>query len=290
MNAFYLGLCCFWRGEPDNARAAFKKGILADAESGDEKYQADFTLLFWLAGRMSNIMGLPSEADGFFAEARQANDFAREHGSRGDAPNPLLDQPLAGNVVLLVECGLGPEKYADGSEHELARFRPRWHPAVRAQVWLDGELRGPTWILTDVDYQARTRGGTEMEGIRKGKAVLKSVTRAAGIGAIWLAAGDDSYAGSRDKALAGLGLLLFSALVSTSADVRYWPTLPSIVQALALDVAPGAHLLQIEFLDHAGRVLPELTQEWSLQVPEDSESYYFFRSLPGLDRLAKVNS
>ena len=37
MNAFYLGLCYLWRGEPDNARASFKKGILADGESGDEK-------------------------------------------------------------------------------------------------------------------------------------------------------------------------------------------------------------------------------------------------------------
>src|SRR5882672_7938208 len=32
MNAFYTGLTYLWRREPDNARAAFKKGILADAE------------------------------------------------------------------------------------------------------------------------------------------------------------------------------------------------------------------------------------------------------------------
>jgi hypothetical protein len=288
MNAFYLGMCFLWRGEADNARAAFKKGILADGESSDEKYQADFTLLFWLAGRMSRIMGLQADADDFYQEARKADSFARGHGSRGDVPNPVLADPGAGNLVILAECGLGVEKYAAGEELELARFRPRWHPASRAQIWIDGELRGPTAIMVDVDYQARTRGGTEMEGIRKGKAVLKSVTRTAGVTALVLAANDDSRRGARDKAAAGLGLLLLSALTSSEADVRYWPTLPSTVQALALDVAPGDHELRIDFLSANGTVLPDLTQVWTVNVPDGGESYYCFRSLPKLDRIPRA--
>src|SRR5690606_17008054 len=127
--AFYLGLCYLWKGEPDNARAAFKKGILADGESGDEKFQADFTLLFWLAGRASELMGAPDDADDFFGEAREAATFAGAHGARTHVPNPLLEEPAQGNLVLLVECGMGPEKFATGAERELARFRPRWHPA-----------------------------------------------------------------------------------------------------------------------------------------------------------------
>lgn len=290
MNAFYLGTCYALKGEPDNARAAFKKGILADGESGDEKFQADFTLLFWLAGRMSRAMGLANDAEDFFKEAVKADRFAQEHGSRVDPDNPLLQQPVNGNLVVLAEVGMGPEKYAAGDEEELARFRPRWHAAARAQVWIDGELAGPTYILTDVDYQARTRGGTEMEGIRKGKAVFKSVTRAAGVGALILASGDDSRKGSRDKALIGAGLLLLSALTSTSADTRHWPTLPSTVQAATFDVAPGSHTLRVEFLGSSGSVLPDLTQEWSIDVPEGTDSYYLFRSLPRLDRIARPQS
>ena len=161
MNAYYLGMCYLLKGEPDNARAAFKKGILADGESGDEKYQADFTLLFWLAGRMSRAMGLPADAEDFFKEAKKADEFARSHSSRGESNNQLLRSPEVGNLVVLAEVGMGPEKIAAGNEGELARFRPRWSAAHRAQVWIDGELRGPTWMLADVDYQARTRGGTE---------------------------------------------------------------------------------------------------------------------------------
>src|SRR5712671_3027296 len=146
MNAFYLGLCYLWHGEPDNARAAFKKGILADGESGDEKYQADFTLLFWLAGRMSALMGAPGEAADFYREANKANDFMIAHGSRGQQPNPLLQAPDHGNLVILAECGLGPEKYAGGGQEQLARFRPRWHPAQRAQVSIDGRMLGSTSV------------------------------------------------------------------------------------------------------------------------------------------------
>jgi hypothetical protein len=286
MNAFYLGLTYLWRGEPDNARAAFKKGILADAESGDEKYQADFTLLFWLAGRMSRLMGLQSDAEDFYKEARKANAFMVAHGSRGVSPNPVLENPGGGNLVVLVEVGMGPEKYAAGDDGELARFRPRYFPAVRAQVFLDGNFAGRTQVLVDVDYQARTRGGTEMEGIRKGKAVLKSVSTGAGL-VLLGAAANDHGAGARDKAIIGGGLLLLGLLTSSAADIRHWPTLPSTVQALTADVAPGVHELRIEFLNATQQVLPELTQTWTVDVPEQGESYNLFRSLPGLDHIAK---
>ncbi|MGE3171396.1 MAG: hypothetical protein AB7O97_02145 [Planctomycetota bacterium] len=285
MNAWYLGLCYLWRGEPDNARAAFKKGILADGETSDEKFRADFTLLFWMAGRMSLRMGSPGEAGDLFREARDADAFARAHGSRGERGNPLLAEPAAGNLVVFAEVGMGPEKVAVGDEQELARFRARLHPAVRAQVWVDGRLRGPTWTLVDVDYQARTRGGTEMEGIRKGKAVFKAATRAAGIGVLVLG---DERRHSAGRTATGLGLLLLSALTSTAADVRHWPTLPSTVQALALDVEPGQHELRIDFLTAAGTVLPGLTQLLTVTVPADEELYVSFRSIPGRSRLPMV--
>lgn len=284
MNAFYLGMTYLWRNEPDNARAAFKKGILADGESNDEKFQADFTLMFWLAGRMSRLMGLESDAKDFFREAREANQFCLDHGSRGSRTNPLLENPEHGNLVLLVECGMGPEKYAAGNEGELARFRSPWHPAVSARIRLGDKVLGTTSVLSDVDYQARTRGGTEMEGIRQGKAVFKSVARAAGQTALILGALDDSDKGRRDKLIVGGALLLVSALTSTEADTRCWTTLPGTVQGLCAEVPPGTHQLRVEFLGTGGQVLDSLTQTWTVTVPESGESWYLFRSIPGLDR------
>jgi hypothetical protein len=281
MNAFYVAWTFLQTGEPDNARAACKRGILADAEVADERYQADNALLFWMAGRMSRLMGAP-DAEDYFKEARQAHAFAVQHGARGEPNVPLLAEPSRGALVVLAECGMGPEKYGDGGQEELARFRSRAHPAVRARVSLDGRPVGPTALLVDVDYQARTLGGTAMEGIRKGKAVFKSAATVAGIVLLDQAvrAGRRHREAAQTQAIVGGALLLAGLLTSTAADVRHWPTLPSSVQAIAIDASPGLHRLDVEFLDASGRSIPALRQVRDVVVPPTGESWQLFRSLP----------
>jgi hypothetical protein len=286
MNAFYVGFCYLLAGEPDNARAACKGGILMDAEVGDEKFQADNALLFWMAGRMSVLMG-SDDAAGFFQEAATANAFALEHGARGDGQNRVLADPQAGNLVLVFECGMGPEKYADGGQDELARYRPRPHPAVRARASLGGKDLGTSSLLVDVDYQARTLGGTAMEGIRKGKAVFKTVSTTAGVVLLSQAARDRGDS-ARTQAIAGGALLLAGLLTSTAADTRHWPTLPSSVHALTATVPPGAHVLEVDFLDANGRAIPQLRQRTEIVVPAKGESWHLFRSLPRIAPAADV--
>lgn len=279
MNAFYLSYCYLLNGEPDNARAALKRGILMDGEVADEKFQADNALLFWMAGRMSRLFGA-SGADDYFKEAQTANTFSIKHGARGDANNAILASPEGGNLVLLLPIGLGPKKFADGREDELARFGPQSHPAVRARATLNGQSLGKSWILNDVDYQASTLGGTAMEGIRKGKAVFKTSARIGG--AVLVKKGlenVDSDAG-KAAAIAGGALLVFSALTSTSADVRHWPTLPSTVQVLAADAPPGEHDLVVEFLDASGRPVPQLQHRLRINVPSTGEAWFLIPSLP----------
>ncbi len=281
MNAFYRAYCYLRRGEVDNARAACKRGILADAEVGEEKFQADNALLFWFAGRMSRLMGQQSEADGFFGEARAANEFALAHSAVGDAAVPALQSPGQGNLVLLFECGMGPEKYGDGAQDELARFKPRPHPAVRARAAVDGQPVGTSSILLDVEYQARTLGGTVMEGIRQGKAVFRAASAIGGAVLIDQAA-RQGFRGdtARTQAIVGTSLLLLAALTSTSADVRHWPTLPATVQVLTIEVPPGEHVVDVEFLDASGRTLPRLSQRVAATVPAGGEGWYLFRSVP----------
>ncbi|HEB53820.1 MAG TPA: hypothetical protein ENI87_11260 [bacterium] len=281
MNALLLAYCYLQKGEADNARAALKRGILMDAEVADEEYQADNALLFWMAGRMSRIYG-GSGAEEFFAEARTAHEFALAHGSRGDAEASVVADPEHGNLVLLLAVGLGPEKYGDGSERQLARFRPQPHPAVAARAVLDGESLGRASILCDVDYQAMTLGGTAMEGIRKGKAVFRRSARTAGT--ILLNESLRNRSRDQDKARAqaivGGSLLLLSALTSAAADTRHWPTLPSTVQVLCADVPPGEHELVVEFLDARGRPLPALRHTMSVAVPDTGETWLLVPSLP----------
>ena len=281
MNSFYIAWCFLQKGEPDNARAACKRGILADAEVGDERFQADNALLFWMAGRMSRLLGA-GDADDYFKEAQQAHRFALEHGARGEAGAAPIVAPARGNLVVLCECGMGPEKYSDGADKELARFRSRFHPAVRARLSVDGKPAGPSALLVDVEYQARTLGGTAMEGVRKGKAVFKTAATVAGIVLLDQAmrARHNHRDAAQTQAIVGGALLLAAVLTSTSADVRHWPTLPSSVQAITADVPPGRHRIEVEFLDASGRSLPDLRQVREVDVPATGECWQLFRSLP----------
>lgn len=286
MNAFYAAFCWLLQGEPDNARAACKRGILADAEVDDERYQADNALLFWMAGRMSKLLASGDERD-FYREADAAHAFALQHGARGDPQPAWRSDPAAGNVVLLFECGLGPEKYADGQQQELARFRSRHQEAVGARAVLAGRDLGRAELILDVDYQARTLGGQAMEGIRKGKAVFKTSAAVAGIVLLDQASRDRGHSRNA-QAIVGSALLLASLLTSATADVRYWPTLPATVQVLAASVPPGRHRLEVDFLDARGRVLPAMRRVVDIDVPTSGESWHLFRSLPPPTRAANM--
>ncbi|MCA8942858.1 MAG: tetratricopeptide repeat protein [Planctomycetes bacterium] len=279
MNAFYNGLLYWWAGEEDNARACFKKGILADAESDEGGEQTDCALLFWLAGRMSADMGLADQAESYFEEARTARQFAVAHGARGRSNNHVLQEPLAGNLVCLLGLGLGPRKVATGPHGSLAGIQPCEGGPEFAELFLGGRSLGRSALLADVDYQAMTRAGRAIEGIRKGKAVFKDVAEIAGVLMIDRAL-DDSGAGRRDKLLVGAGLLALSFLTRAEADVRCWATLPSSVHGLLADVPPGEHELQVRFFDAFGRELPGLDQVWTVDVPEQGTGVYYFHSLP----------
>ncbi len=257
MNGFYAGLLYWWKGEPDNARAAFKRGIFADAESDEGDAQIDFALLYWLAGRASLAEGLNGDAEQFFADARKAREFAVKHGARGASSATVLTDPSAGNLVCVFELGLGPHKVAGGSDGELAIVQSYPVDVEWAEAILDGTSLGRSTLLADLDYQARTRGGRVMEGIRKGKAVFKQATGISGT--VLLINGlDEGGSSGNTKAAIGGGLLLLSLLTRAEADTRTWETLPQSVHVLTANLDPGVHVLQVRFHRPGGAVIPEV--------------------------------
>jgi hypothetical protein len=279
MNAFYGGLLYWWAGEPDNGRAAFRRGILADAESDEGGHQADCALLFWLAGRASLAMGLPADAEDYFAEARAARDFAVAHGARGASSAPLLTDPSRGNLIVLAELGLGPRKVAGGPQGSLAVILPREVQVAWAEVFVDGVPADRTTLLADLDYQARTRGGRAMAGIREGKAVLKTAAGIAGTVLVFEGLGDRG-SGRGEQLLAGGILLLASMLISAEADTRHWETLPQTVQALAVEVPPGRHEVRIEFHRPGGARVPSMSQTRTVEIQDGRQAVELFRSIP----------
>jgi hypothetical protein len=285
MNSIYAGLLFWMDGEFDTCRAGAKAAILADGDSEKEEFRSDFALLYWIAGRMSRRMGLNSDAEDFYKEARQAQQNAVAAGSRGESNNPVLEHPDQGNVVLFVDVGMGPTKYADGPQGSVAKFRPASSREAFASVTVDGQPKGRTHVMADLDFQAMTRGGRYMDGILAGKAVFKTATTVAGAVVLGEALNnhDSKHAGT--AAIVGGSLLLLGLLTSAEADTRHWAVLPSTVQLMTLDLTPGRHDVRIEFCDAGGFPLPALTQSWHLEVSDRVEEVYYFRSIPGLDRL-----
>jgi hypothetical protein len=133
--------------------------------------------------------------------------------------------------------------------------------------------------LADLDYQASTRGGRVMEGIREGKAVFKEAAGVAGVVLLDSAingGGDDV----RGQAIVGGALLLASILTASRADTRHWATLPKHVHALAAEVPPGRHEVRIEFLGPSGVPVPRLAKVLLVDIVEGRDSLVAARGLP----------
>ena len=136
-----------------------------------------------------------------------------------------------------------------------------------------GTLQIPIAPTDDVAFQATTRGGRVMDHILGNKAVFKSATDTAGN--VALIGGLATAAVSDDRTVQGVGLgiaaaglvsKIVSAATMPEADTRSWDNLPHYLSFASLPLPAGQHVVTVEFLDPAGRVLPSLTKTVTLNI------------------------
>ncbi len=271
MAYFYRGLLYWMDGEPDNARACFRSGEIEDSSSEGQQYQGDYVLLDYLDGLISAKEG----GDGSDAWQRaQAN--CREF------PKPPPYDPQA-NVLVFLEFGPGPQKYATGPYREELRFRVMPSPVYSAMIQVEGQTLAAN-AYDDLYFQATTRGGRVMDHVLANKAVFKTSTDIAGnVGIV----GGAIAASSRDQTSqeVGLGLLaagVVSKIVAAStrpeADTRAWNNLPRYLSFAALHLPPGQHQATVQFLDRNGQTLAYLTKTITINVPADKRDKIVFVS------------
>lgn len=276
MAYYYRGLLYWMDGEPDNARACFRSGLLMDSDTEDQTYAADYALLEYLEALVTARLG-GDASDAF----RRAQTVARHF-------QPAALQ-TADHVLFFVEFGRGPTKYADGQYQERLRFRPGASEVHRARITVaDQCLLVEPW--DDLSFQATTRGGRAMDHVLANKAVFKRTTDAAGTAAIISGAIMASQRNPRspvDEVGAGLlaaGLIAkaFSAATTPAADTRTWENLPQYLAYASAQIPEGEHTLTIEFLDANDQPIAQLTRQRNLQVlPPPRDTVVF---LSGLDR------
>src|SRR5262249_46252804 len=134
----------------------------------------------------------------------------------------------------------------------------------------------------DLGFQATTRGGRVMDHVLANKAVFKTGTDVAGTAAIVSGA---IMTGSRDSATrdAGAGLLaagvlakIIAAGVTPQADTRTWDNLPRYLGFAAVRLPPGDHPATVEFFDRNKQLMPNLTRNITIHVPEDKRDKVVF--------------
>lgn len=268
MANFYRSIIYWQMGEPDNARAVLRNAQLLDSDTQDKTYAGDYVLFDYLEG-LANLK-LGGDGSGPLARARAS---AKQ---QGRAIPPDYD-PRA-NVMLFVEYGNGPTKYAGGEYGEQLKFFVQQSAIRSARLEVDGrEVALPPY--DDISFQATTRGGRVMDHVLGNKAVFKRTTEGVGDVALMGAMMTAQHGTGRDSDKAALGLAavglvskIASAATTPNADIRSWDNLPQLLSFASLKLSPGEHQAKLEFLDATGNVVPRFTQNFVITVPARDSS------------------
>ncbi len=258
MAYYYRGILYWMDGEPDNARACFRSAQFQDADTEGRDYAADYVLLDYLDGLATVKLG----GDG-------SDEFSRAvKSARGGSQPPPYHKKA--NVLVFLDYGKGPRKFATGAHAEQLRFGEQ--PSVSRSVNLRlGSQQFPLVSYDDLQWQATTRGGRVMDHILANKAVFKDATGGAAIAAAATSVGLAHHQRGEAALIAGgvavvAGIL--SATTTPEADIRAWDNLPRYLSFAALELPPGSHTLAVDFRDAGGRTV--LTKDVTFTVPPDS--------------------
>ena len=271
MAYYYRGILYWMDGEVDNARACFLSGQLTDADTENKQYASDYVLLDYLEGLATTTLG----GDGSYSFKR-AESLARRS---------LPRYHLEANVLFFADFGIGPTKYATGQYGEQLRFRPGSSVAESVLISFDDQnYRVPA--LDDLTFQATTRGGRVMDHVLANKAVFKTTTSAVGDAAIVSGAVVASQGNGNNAATgAGIGLMfaglvskMISAATTPAADTRAWQNLPQFLAFIAVPIPPGPHQVRVDFLDHNGNPVANLSRTLTINVSDPPRDTVVFVS------------
>lgn len=269
MAYYYRGILYWMDGEPDNARACFRSAMFIDSDVENKEYAADYALLEYLDG----LATMKMKGDGSDALAR----------ARKISKNHLPDYNPRANVLLFIEAGNGPTKYAGGQYGELLLFAEGKPGARSATIRVNGDTI-PAPAHDDLYFQATTRGGRVMDHILANKAGFKSTTDTLGdVGIVSGAVLAGTQRGRNSNAdEVGVGLLvagvlskLVSSATTPAADTRCWDNLPRYLSFAALELPPGEHTLTVEYKGEHGQSLPGLTKTITITVLPDRDTVIF---------------
>lgn len=262
---YYRGILYWMAGQLDNARACFRSAQFQDADAENNEYKADYVILDYLEGLITDKLG--GDGSDAFQRAQKLSKIARLPAYNADA-----------NVILFIDFGAGPQKYASGEYGEELRFREGSSPVKSARLSFDKQTLAisPT---DDLYYQATTRGGRLMDHVLGNKAVFKKTTDTVGNAALITGSVLATRRDTQDAGLAvlGAGILakIFASATRPEADTRTWQNLPQYLSFAVLALPPGDHQLTVNFLDAAGQVITNRTKMMEIAVIAGRDNVFY---------------
>lgn len=231
MAYYYRGLIYLMQGDYQNARAAFRGGLLQDSfMEENQRMQSDFGALAFLEGWAGRCAGFDrSTVQASFTEAQGRN-------------SALSEPPASETLLLVLEGGTGPVKKTAGSRRELLSYAPgNVPPLANASFSVAGQRTVHAVQAEDLFFQAATRSGRWVDIINQGKVQYQDTTRTAGQAATAVGAGliaASAFTGnsraSGNMAAAGAAVMLAGIIaqaaaeaMKTEADARSWDNLPA---------------------------------------------------------------
>ncbi len=234
-----LALSFMEKGAWEDALRCVKNGLLADSSTEGDGYTSDYGLLHYIGYVASRYAG---DAAGAAEYQRELQEILRLRGvsdaERSEAAALFGETAELPNAFLIVWAGDAPS-YGRGGEYEEVRYVL---PGLNAYSKITLKLNEATpplvlpQILGDVNFQATTRGGREMDHVLADKAALKKTMEVSKN--IFFIIGTACFAAANgDAALpmicigggcyaAGVIPWIIGECINSKADIRYWHNLP----------------------------------------------------------------
>lgn len=274
MAAFYalLSLSYAQRGEYEDAWRCVQNGLLHDTDAKEDKYQSDEALLLYLGTVFANKIG---EVDSAAQCRKRLKDALTSRGVESSdvekyvksAYAALLSENAAEpNAFVVFWTGTPPQYGRDGKYGEKRMIlKGSAQAADFMTVSVDGgeEIIVPEKI-GDINFQATTRGGREMDNILADKADFKQDMKnfqevSLGLSGFCFAAAAATFSTSKERLIisgacfaAGVTFLVLDGVfycfydkTDPRADIRAWKTLPGQLNILPLRLTPGRHELTV---------------------------------------------